>query len=497
MKRLFPIIGLLTVCMTHAATLEKTADITLPKGSGEIIGFNHASGKLVSTRKSMRYAGVQVLDLAAPEQAQFIDLADSVDLKVSSVSSVDSHPEKAIVAAAMIPERPLQDRGTVVLVDLTTEEVLHTFQTGFHPDCVKFSHDGKYILVACEGEFGSERIQTPGSLTVIDWAQGSADDYPLPESYAAAGLRSPHGVGLSDLEPEYVSESGGIAYVTLQENNGLARFDLQSRQWLPVWDLGGWEINADVSDRDGAWGKSAQNINKRVYALPQPDTLAAFSIAGKNYVALANEGDNTAGVRVKHLGLTGPKLDPDYRKQLKQQYGVDPQHDSALGRLQVSPIDGDLDGDGDIDRLTAFSTRSFSIWDGETGKMLFDSGDFFERQSLSDPATHNWDLGRSDQRDSRSDNRGPEPEAIAFGSIFNAPHIAVSTERQGAIYLYRIDDPAAPTLVASLNESRQSHNYSAESMLLIPASKSPSGIPLLVCAWEATHSISIYQIKAK
>jgi DNA-binding beta-propeller fold protein YncE len=497
MNTLFPIIGLLAVCMAHAVTLEKTTDITLPTGSGEIIAFNHASGKLVSTRKSMRYAGVQVLDLAAPGQTQFIDLAASVELRISSVSSVDSHPEKAIIAVAIIPDRPLYHRGRVVLVDLTTQEVLYTFQTGYHPDCVKFSHDGKYILVACEGEFGSERIQTPGSLTVIDWARENAVDYPLPESYAEAGLRSPHGVGLSDLEPEYVSESGGIAYVTLQENNGLARFDLQTRQWLPVWDLGGWEINADVSDRDGAWGKAAQSINKRVYAIPQPDTLAAFSTAGNHYVAVANEGDNTAGVRVKHLGLSGPKLDPDYRKQLKQQYGVDPQHDSALGRLQVSPIDGDLDGDGDIDRLTAFSTRSFSILDGESGEMLFDSGDFFERQSLSDPATHNWDLGRSDQRDSRSDNRGPEPEAIAFGHIFNVPHLAVSTERQGAIYLYRLDDPAAPLLVASLNESRLSHNFSAESMLLIPAAESPTNIPILVCAWEATHSISIYQIKAK
>jgi hypothetical protein len=497
MKLFSPIIGLLTVCMAHAVILEKTADITLPAGSGEIIAYNQASGKLVSTRKSLRHAGVQVLDLAIPKQAQFIKLASSVDFRISSISSVASHPDNTIIAAAIIPKRPLHDRGRVVLVDLATESVLQSFETGFHPDCVKFSHDGKYILVACEGEFGSERLQTPGSLTVVDWAMQTAKDYPLPDSYAEVGLRSPHGVGLSDLEPEYVSESGGIAYISLQENSGLARFDLQTRQWLPVWDLGGWEIDADISDRDGPWGKPFQNMKNQVYALPQPDTLTTFIIGTKTYVAVANEGDNTEGVRVKHLGLSGPPLDADYRKQLKQQYGVDPQHDSALGRLQVSPIDGDLDGDGDIDRLTAFGTRSFTIWDGVTGARVFDSGDYFERQGLADPATHNWDLGRSDQRDSRSDNRGPEPEAIAFGTILNAPHLAVSTERQGAIYLYRLDDPAVPELVASLNESRQSHNFSAESMLLIPASENPTESPILVCAWEATHSISIYQIKAK
>ena len=378
-----------------------------------------------------------------------------------------------------------------------TCSVVATFASGYHPDCVAFSKDGRFILAACEGEFQSARVQTPGSLTVVDWAAGIAEDYPLPEAYGSVGLRSPNAVGLSDLEPEYVSEAGGIAYLSLQENNGLARFDLSAREWLPVWDLGGWEIEADVSDRDGPWGKARQNLENTVFALPQPDTIAAFRVGGRPYVATANEGDNAGGVRVKHLGLDGPALDPDYRRALKKAYGVDPQHDSALGRLQISPIDGDLDGDGDLDRLTAFGTRSFSIWDGRSGERVFDSGAFFERQSLADPATHNWDLARADLRDSRSDNRGPEPEALAFGEVGGRPHLAVATERQGTIYLYDITDPAQPQLVASRDEARQSGIFSPESLLFIPAAKSPLNAPLLLCAWEGSDHLTIYRIQPK
>ena len=498
MKALLPFIGLLAISFASAASLEKLAEVSLPKRSAEIIAYNAASELLASTRDGARkgssWFGVQLMELAAPEKQSFISLADTLAGGIASVSSVASHPDRPLLAAAVIPARPLQQKGVIALMDVRSQSVVDTFVTGYHPDCVAFSKDGRLILVACEGEYQSFRRQTPGSLTVVDWEEGVAEDYPLPEQYAAAGLRSPHGVGLSDLEPEYVSEAGGVAYLSLQENNGLARFDLHSREWLPVWDFGGWEIEADLSDRDGPWGKARRNLANTVFALPQPDTIAAFMVAGRSYIATANEGDNTAGVRVKHLGLEGPPLDAEYRRSLKEVYGVDPQHDAALGRLQVSPMDGDIDGDGDIDRLTAFGTRSFSIWDGETGERVFDSGAFFEREGLADPATHNWDLARTDRRDSRSDNRGPEPEALAFGSVLGRPHLAVATERQGALYLYDLSDPAQPELVASRNEARRSGVFSPESLLFIPAEKSAFDGPLLLCAWEGNDRVTIYKI---
>ena len=58
--------------------------------------------------------------------------------------------------------------------------------------------------------------------------------------------------------------------------------------------------------------------------------------------------------------------------------------------LEVSTIDGDLDGDGDYDQLFSYGTRSFSIWDSQ-GNLVFDSGDEFAKittEQLPELFTH-------------------------------------------------------------------------------------------------------------
>ncbi|MEZ5583657.1 MAG: hypothetical protein R3F37_13710 [Candidatus Competibacteraceae bacterium] len=49
---------------------------------------------------------------------------------------------------------------------------------------------------------------------------------------------------------------------------------------------------------------------------------------------------------------------------------------SYLGRLEVSSIDGDTDGDGDYDQLFRPRRPLFTIWD-TSANILFDSGDEF------------------------------------------------------------------------------------------------------------------------
>tara|TARA_X000000950_G_scaffold4210_1_gene4380 strand:- start:3344 stop:4828 length:1485 start_codon:yes stop_codon:yes gene_type:complete len=480
----------LSLSVVHAATLHKIADIPFPKGSAEIIAYSVATGELISTRQHGKHASLQVLKLPAGADPKTLSLDDRY-----SISSVATHPEKPLAAATLIPFKPLEAQGEVVLVDLQTEAEIARYPVGYHPDCVNFSKDGRLILVACEGEFGNSKLQTPGSLSVIEWERGFAADYHLPvPAPGGTALRAPHGNGWMDLEPEYVSESNGIAYLTLQENNAIARFNLASRQWLPVWELGSWSITGDFSDRDGPWGETSIQSHVPIHAMPQPDTLTTLVIGGRTFVATANEGENAGGTRVKHLGLKGPTLDREYRRELKKKYGIHPQHDMALGRLQVSPIEGDLDGDGDIDELVAFGTRSFSIWDGETGERVFDSGQTFEAQGSTRAGTHNWDLARADRMDSRSDNRGPEPEAIASGLISGHPYLAVATERQGSIYLYQVETAAAPKLVAIIDEGVESGLYSPESLLFLPENSNPYNAPVLVCGWEGSERVTFYKI---
>ncbi len=106
-----------------------------------------------------------------------------------------------------------------------------------------------------------------------------------------------------------------------------------------------------------------------------PDGIASFVAGGQTDYATANEGDARPADNVEsghpaeasdegrfsQLGTSGrPPLDPAPYAVLDLAYGGNGQSDAALGRLNLSLINGDLDADGDIDQPTMFGTRSFS-----------------------------------------------------------------------------------------------------------------------------------------
>jgi hypothetical protein len=45
--------------------------------------------------------------------------------------------------------------------------------------------------------------------------------------------------------------------------------------------------------------------------------------------------------------------------------------EASMGRLNINTKMGDTDGDGDFDELVSWSP-SFSIWNGNTGEIVFD-----------------------------------------------------------------------------------------------------------------------------
>ena len=83
----------------------------------------------------------------------------------------------------------------------------------------------------------------------------------------------------------------------------------------------------------------------------------------------------------------------------------------------VTTAQGDTDGDNDFDVIYTFGGRSFSIW-SDQGALVFDSGDQFEQITAAQlPAFFN--VSHDDNaRDSRSDNKGPEPEGVVTAKVF-------------------------------------------------------------------------------
>ena len=148
-------------------------------------------------------------------------------------------------------------------------------------------------------------------------------------------------------------------------------------------------------------------------------------------------------------------------------------------------------------QVYAFGARSFSIWDGTSGTLVYDSGDAIERlTAVALPGTFNSD-NTANNFDNRSDNKGPEPEAAAVGVITGRTYGFVGFERIGGFIVVDLTDPAAPDIVQYLNNrdfssSAIGPDSGSEVIDFVPAGHSPTGRDLVVVANEITGTVSIY-----
>ena len=176
------------------------------------------------------------------------------------------------------------------------------------------------------------------------------------------------------------------------------------------------------------------------------------------------------------------------------------QEDSVLGRLKTFTPDmiGDTDGDGDVDEIYSYGARSFSIWD-ETGDLVWDSGDDFEQYiSANFPSFFNCNDGLASEMDDRSDDKGPEPEAVVIGQMGTRFYAFVGLERQGGIMVYNVTDPTNPifeTYIENLDVANGTMtDIAPEGLVFVPASESHTGEHLLIVSSEVSGTTTIYQI---
>jgi hypothetical protein len=239
----------------------------------------------------------------------------------------------------------------------------------------------------------------------------------------------------------------------------------------------------DASDKDGG-------INIQpwpVLGMYQPDAIASFSINHQTYLITANEGDArdydgfSEEERIKDL-----TLDPTAFPK-----AADLQNDANLGRLTVTSTLGDPDGDGDFDQLYAFGGRSFSIWKAD-GSVVFDSGDQLEQITASlVPALFNSDDGDPEKFDTRSDNKGPEPEGVTTGVIGGRTYAFIGLERTGGVMVYDITNPNRPAFV---DYATTTGDVAPEGLTFVAADHSPTCKPLLIVSNEVSGTTTFYEI---
>ena len=225
----------------------------------------------------------------------------------------------------------------------------------------------------------------------------------------------------------------------------------------------------------------------------QPDAIASFRSGGRDYFVTANEGDarDYTGF-AEEASVSSLPLDatvfPD-AATLKL--------NANLGRLNVTRALGNTDGDAEYEALYTLGGRSFTIW-RDDGTLVFDSGSALERiTSIALPSLFNAGHDNS-TFDNRSDNKGPEPEALAIGKLEDRTYAFVGLERVGGIAAFDITQPATPVFVQYLNDRTvgpaATRDLGPEGLQFIPAQDSPTGAPLLMLTSEISNTVSLYSV---
>ena len=486
------------------------------EGASEVVA--HEDGVLyVTNGEEDRIDIFEITGAAAPRA---IDLAgldgydgvQSVAVKNGVVAAAIARAPNEFFGGAAVISQP----GFVALFDAASGALLYTVDVGNLPDQITFTPDGSKLLVAGEGEKNEDSdhdddpVGTVAIVDVGDPTQPTAElvDFTFldgfEEAARAGGVRIQPGVSFgADVEPEYitVSPDGATAFVSLQENNAIAKIDIASARVLDVFGLGTRDFALSPVDPLDDGVVHLRTLDG-VVGFRMPDAIAAYEADGETYVVTANEGDSRGfdEARVADL-LEDGKLDGKLVAKLAAQGLIDDDEDTDIGveRLEVSTVDGDTDGDGDIDVLHAFSSRSFSIFDDE-GNLVFDSGAEFE-QIIAEiaPERFNDDEGEGDE--DRSDAKGPEPEAVDVGEIDGRQYAFVGLERDSGIMVYDVTIPSEafyvtyiPPKFVDSTPAGEVARHAPEVIDFISAEDSTTANAQIAVSYEVSGSTAVFDL---
>ncbi|WP_242695777.1 choice-of-anchor I family protein [Desertivirga brevis] len=466
-----------------AATFKEVASQKLGGEAASEISAYDAKSKRLFVVNNEGATKVEVLDLS---NFPTVSKLQPIDFSTSSggANSVSVYDGKLAVA---LEAKTKTDDGSIAIIDAANLQEIKRVTVGALPDMVTFSPDGNYILSANEGEPNAEyTIDPKGSVSIINTKNNYSAvtlDFTAFENskndLISKGFRV-YGKNASlaqDVEPEYiaVTPDSKKAWVTLQENNGIAEVDIVSGTILRIVPLGVKDINLsenafDVSDKDNKIELKTWPIK----AFYLPDAIAAFSAGGSNYLALANEGDTRdykgfkEEARVEELNLDPTRFPNAATLKLP----------ANLGRLTVTKIQGDTDGDGDFDEIYSTGGRSVTILNASNGQLVAEIGKDLESRVIQ--------AGKYD--DTRSDNKGVEVEAVTIGSVNGRTLAFIGMERADMIAIYDVSNPASPLFV-QLFETGDA----PEGVHFIKPKDSPNGRSILVVASEGDGMIKFYQ----
>jgi len=488
------------------------------EAASEIVAYSKSKKRMyVTNGKDKTLDIINIADVTNPTLITSVDITPYGN-NLNSVAVSNGKVAVAIEDGDDSVGGKKQGQGHVVVFD-TDGKHLKTIDSGYLPDMVTFNEDGSKIIVANEGEPSNDYLVDPiGSIGIIDVASWGYTDINFNgATLSSANDGTPVRLGATpsndqakDIEPEYITVSGNYAYVTLQENNALAKVNLTTNTLELVKSLGAksWEENSGNTLDIEEEGKIMMKSYPGLFGLYQPDSIASYTSNGSTYLVTANEGDGREyiveidaadqatceansgfewddGDCIKESHIDEKKISKlDLDASIADAY-------TDENDLKVVTDMGDTDNDGEYEKLYTYGARSFSIWD-TNGNLVWDSGDMISKLvSQAQPKLFNQDEG---EMDGRSGNKASEPEALSVGTIDNKTYAFVGLERQNAIIIYDITEPTKSTFVDYI-ETESAGDISPEGMKFIPATDSPNGKNLLLVSYEMSGSTVVYEIK--
>ncbi|MEQ1762385.1 MAG: choice-of-anchor I family protein [Pyrinomonadaceae bacterium] len=456
-----------------------------------------------------------VANLPAIDIAAYGDQANSVDVC------------NGVVAAAVQADVKTDD-GLIVFFD-TAGNFLKSVEAGALPDMITFTPNCEFALSANEGEPNSygqaDSVDPEGSVTVVDLRNGVAnatakqatfEDFADEDLDSSVRIYGPGATVAQDIEPEYIAvdHNSKTAYVTLQENNAIAVLDIRTATFTAIHGLGFKDytdpkFKLDASDRDVAGSSNNGIYNVRnwpVFGMYLPDSIAAHKYKSDTFLITANEGDArdwpgfAEEARVGSLTLDQPSFAAKgYSDVSTNTTGL--RHNDNLGRLNVTRTLGNTDGDPEYEELYTLGGRSFSIWTTD-GEQIFDSG--FALEQITYAAAPLFFNASNDDNafDSRSDNKGPEPEAVTIGKAFGRTYAFIGLERTGGIMVYDVTNPYEVEFVQYINnrdftkaiDSADAKDLGPEGIHFISEDDSPTGTPMIAVANEVSGTTTMFEL---
>lgn len=420
-----------------------------------------------SVTNSLWVAGVAGVDVLNATNGSLIQHIDTTSF--GSINSVAIHNG---IAAFAIESNTRTNAGTIKFFDTTTRALsagVNSVTVGALPDMITFTKDGSKLLVANEATptvYGNQAADPAGSVSIVNMSTRTVEATAGFAGVAQTGSYIRTNTGM-DFEPEYiaVNAAGTKAYVSLQEANAMGVLDLNTNTFSSIIGLGAKDFSLagnyiDPNDRDYISGTSGPTKTvlraSALVGLYQPDGMAAYEANGQTFIVMANEGDTREddGDKARASTLSGTAND--------------------IKRLNVSTTDS-VSGSP-----VTFGARSFSIRD-EAGNIVFDSGSQLDAKAI--------ELGIYD--DTRSDDKGVEPEGVELMVIGDRTYAFIGLERttKSAIGIFDITDPANASFIDMIISDGDIAPEGLEGFTI-------GGMHYLAVANEVSNTTTVYSLAA-